>query len=222
MRSRSVLARAVRKVHQVRLSLDHRGVGPTIYWAAYGYLRPNRFLALARDLATRGPAVPTPPGVVLDVWPAARVRAWRAGRADVPLEFVRDTIDGVEFCAVATLNGDLAGLIWLYRPEHASRVFRLHPGEAEINHGYVRPEYRERRLFQSILDHACRRLGEAGVRTVYAAVHSHNDRSHRAFLAAGFRQVGAVRHFLVFRPRFGGRPTPPDASPGVPDRAAPR
>jgi GNAT superfamily N-acetyltransferase len=199
----------IRQLRQLRLSLGTKGLCETLYWAAYGYLRPNRFLALARDLAADGPGPAPAPGAELALWDRARVRAWCAGRRDVPVEFLRDEIDGVRMCAVATVGGDLAGLIWIYRPQHPSRVFRLAADEAELNHGFVRPAYRGRRLFEAILAYACLRLRQEGVRRVYGAVHSINVRSHRSFLAAGFRDIGAVRHFLLFRPRLDGRATAP-------------
>ncbi len=201
----------IRKLRQLRLSVGYKGLSATLFWIAYGYLRPNRFLALARELTVDGPAPPAPPGVRLELWDRARVRAWCEGRRDVPVEFLRDEIDGVRTCAVATVEGDLAGLIWIYRPEHPSRVFRLRRDEAELNHGFVRPEHRGRRLFEAILAFAATRLRAEGVRAVYGAVHSVNVRSHRSFLAAGFHDIGTVRHFLVFRPRLDGAATPPVA-----------
>jgi RimJ/RimL family protein N-acetyltransferase len=113
-----------------------------------------------------------------------------------------DEIDGVRSCAVVRVKENLAGLIWIYRNDDISRVFHLGELDAELNGGYILPEYRGRGLFRAIIVVASRWLFEAGYRTVYAGVHSENLPSLRAFRGAGFSEVGSIRRFLAFRPKI--------------------
>ena len=126
-------------------------------------------------------------------------------RQGLSTEFFQDEIDGVDTCAVAFIRGELAGLIWIYHHEHASRLFRLREREAELNHGYVLPTCRGMGLFRDVLGFACVRLQEQGYQTVYAGVHAENAPSLRAFRHAGFRDIGSIRHFLIFRTKVLGK-----------------
>ena len=136
------------------------------------------------------------------------MRAWRHQRRGLSSEFFQDTIDGVDTCAVAMVGEALAGMIWIYRREHPSRLFRLEAYEAELNHGYILTEFRGHGLFSAVLTFTCRLLQTQGYRTVYAGVHAGNGPSLRAFHNAAFQDIGSVRHYLVFRPKVRGDQLP--------------
>jgi len=189
-----------RQVRRLWVGIRQQGLGATLYWGAFGYLRPNRFIVLAHDLERR-PCPPVRTDLHVAVWPVERLAAWRGDRRDLAPEFFQDTIEPVRRCAVALDGGDVAGLIWIYLPGWDTRMFRLGGGEAELNAGYVRPEYRGRRIFADVLAAACAGLAAAGFTTAYAAVHSGNAPSLRAFRAAGFNDLTSIRHFLLYRPR---------------------
>lgn len=133
------------------------GPASTAYWAAFAFLRPNRFAIFARDLQAALPLPANGQDERFDLWTADRLREWRRDRRGLPTEFYQDRIDGVGLCAVACTAGEVGGLIWIYRPGDYSRMFRLQAGEAELNHGYVRPEHRERGLFVRLLAFTWRR-----------------------------------------------------------------
>ena len=117
------------------------------------------------------------------------------------MECFQDEIDSVETCAVALFKEEVAGLIWVYSPDDMSRLFVLQEGEAELNNGYVLPEYRGKGLFGDLLTFSCRWLQERDYKTVYAMVHSTNVASLKAFRKTGFQDLGSVKHFLLFRPK---------------------
>ncbi len=190
------------KCSLLQIGMRQLGLGGVLRRAGFSYLRPHRFVALRCTLTGYDPGAPAPPaGLAVEVWPGSRLRAWRDGRRRLPVEFFQDEIHGVDTCAVAHLEGSPVGLIWIYRPEHYSRFFRLAPGEAELNYGYVLRAYRRQGLFREILRCACRHLRDSGWHAAYAAVHADNGPSLGAFRGAGFVDVGTVRHFLVYRPR---------------------
>jgi RimJ/RimL family protein N-acetyltransferase len=200
-----------RQARRLRVGIQQQGLFTTLYWAAFGYLRPNRFRILVQDLADRRwPAPGT--GMRFAVWSADQLAAWRRDREGLAPEFWQDTIEPVGRCAVALDGDEVAGLIWIYPSGRPTRMFRLYAGEAELNAGYVRPAYRGRRLFTDVIAFACARLAAEGATTVYAAVHAGNEPSQRAFRAAGFHDLASVRHFLLYRPRV--------RVPRIPGRAA--
>lgn len=198
----SLLARCVRvagrQARHLRVSLAQRGLKETAYWAAFGYLWPQRFILLSAK----------PDGYVdradvrFALWTAGEVAAQCRERRD-PLELHLHQIDSVDLCAVAIASdGMLAGAIWVYRAGEPSRMFHLAEGEAELNYGCVLPAYRRRRVFSDLLRFARGALREHGVRRVYAAVHDRNMHSLRSFTEAGFVPFAVLRHLSLYRPKL--------------------
>jgi lipid II:glycine glycyltransferase (peptidoglycan interpeptide bridge formation enzyme)/ribosomal protein S18 acetylase RimI-like enzyme len=202
-----------RKARQFGVGVRQRGLFRTMYWGGFGFLRPNRFHVLARDLTSGAEVPPSRDGA--EIWEAAMMREYRRSRRGLPPEFYQDEIDGVELCSVVRVGEEVAGLIWIYRSEDASRLFRLREVEAELNNGFVLPAYRGRGIFKISIAYACDWLREEGYRTAYAMVHSKNAPSKAAFEGVGFHTVAAVRHFLLYRPAYSGATAPreADASP---------
>jgi ribosomal protein S18 acetylase RimI-like enzyme len=190
-----------RKLRQFKVSVSHRGLWTTVYWAAFGFLKPNRFVVFSRSLSRAAPQ-PAEKELALELWPSARLKEWRRHRSGLSTEFFQNEIDGVENCVVAREGDEIAGLIWIYYPGDKSRLFQLRDGEAELNQGYVLPRYRGRGVFRKVIAFACDTLAKQGYRTAYAMVHSSNVPSLKAFEGAGFHRQGRVRHFLAWRPRF--------------------
>lgn len=198
---RTLMERATSKARKLQVSVAQRGVGTTLYWAAFSYLRPNRLLVFERHLDKEVAWTP-PDGVTFRVSDAGALRTWRQNRTGLPPEFFQDEIDGVATCVIAQVGDDVAGLIWIYRSEDKSNLSRLSELEAELNQGCVLREYQGRGIFKGILHSACIWLREEGYRAAYALVHSTNLPSLRAFRGTGFREIGAVRQFLMYRPKF--------------------
>jgi L-amino acid N-acyltransferase YncA len=193
-----MLTTFTRKLRQLGVTAVHEGPTSAVYWAAFGYLRPNTFVIFTHDL--RCLRTQRVAGVRFDVWPAARLAAWRKGQRRLSSEFFRDRIDGVRRCAVALDDDNVVGLIWFYEPGDPSRMFRLFPGQAELNYGYLQPAFRHRGIFTSTVVTACLRLRAEGHTAAFVAVHAANGPSRRAFAAAGFATVAEVKHFFLFRP----------------------
>jgi RimJ/RimL family protein N-acetyltransferase len=189
------------KARQFRRGVKQHGLWMTLYWAVFGYLKPNRFIIVARDLTTGGTPWQPSGNTRLEVCSVETLQAWRQHHPDWPPEFFQDEIDGVSACSVAIVDGEVAGIIWIYRPQDTSRLFQLREHEAELNYGYVLPRFRDKGVFRDILVCACHWLQEQGYRTVYAGVLAINRPSVKAFLRAEFHHVGSIWHFLTMRPK---------------------
>lgn len=189
------------KTTQFRISLRQRGWATTLYWSAFGVLRPNRFAILAIDLTAMPEPESSTEEVEFAMWDAARVARWREQRSDLPTDMFRDVIDGAKRCAVAVSGESIVAMIWVFRVGDTSRLFELEDGEAELNHGFTAPEFRGRGIFSSLLRHACGALRAEGCGRAYAGVHAGNAPSLRSFENAGFREIASIRHWLAFRPK---------------------
>lgn len=193
---------ARRKVRQFGVGVRQRGVMQTVYWGAFGFLRPNRFHVLAHALSDGDRPRTGPSGLSAEIWDARAVQTYRRSRSRLPPEFYQDEIDGVEMCSVVRAGDEVAGLIWIYRTEDASRLFRLRETEAELNNGFVLPEFRGRGAFKVSIVKACEWLRDQDCRVVYAMVHTDNHPSKAAFEGVGFKSIATVRHFLLHRPAY--------------------
>jgi lipid II:glycine glycyltransferase (peptidoglycan interpeptide bridge formation enzyme)/ribosomal protein S18 acetylase RimI-like enzyme len=202
-----------RKGRQFAVGVRQRGMARTIYWGAFGFLRPNRFLVFVCDLHRWEPAVACGPGMVKEIWDSVAVGAYRRSHPGLPPEFYQDEIDGVEQCSVVRINDEVAGLIWIYHPEDASRLFRFSEAEFELNNGFVLPPYRGRGVFKIAIAAACESQRSQGAQRALAMVHASNVPSRAAFEAVGFRPTASLRHFLFYRPRFRAGPSMPRVSP---------
>lgn len=200
-----MLVRVQSKVRQFRRGVAQRGLSTTLWWTVYG-LRPRRFLVWAIDLddADRMPSgrPGLPDGMAIEVVPAAWLAEWRQGRPGLAPEFFQDEIDGVGLCAVIRDGHEVAGLTWIYRAGDPSRLFDLGPGEAELNHTFVRPAYRGRRLHAALLSFCFDWLRERGHHTVYRMTDATNVRSIRSGHRVGMRVIGMVHHCGPYRPPY--------------------
>lgn len=178
------------------------GLGSALYWSVFCYLRVNTFVGFVRDPRADLADPASHPEVSFEVWSADDMRRWRAAHPDAPTQCFRDVVDGVSRAMVALVDGQLAAFIWIYLQGDFSRMFRIGPTDAELNHGIVLPDHRGRRLFTPLLSQACAYLATQGGRRVYAVVHTANDPSLRSFRAAGFAEFARQMHFLAYRPKF--------------------
>jgi ribosomal protein S18 acetylase RimI-like enzyme len=192
---------AARKARQFKVSVRERGLMTTLYWSAFGYLKPNEFSLFETSGRETGRFDPTP-DIDYEIWSAERLAVWRRGRGRLLPELFQDEIDGVRSCAIARRGDAVAGLIWIYDRDDTSRLFRLGPGDFELNYGTVLPDYRRQHLFTNVLRFAASSLATRGCRRVYAGVHVDNIASRRAFERAGFRPTGSITQVAFFRPRW--------------------
>jgi ribosomal protein S18 acetylase RimI-like enzyme len=173
-------------------------------------------VVLRIDLARDDPCLREREGVSFELWSRAEIETWRRRGGDLPLQVFRDRIDRVEACMVAVIERELAAFVWIYRRGDPNRFLRLAEGEAEVNHGYVFPRYRGRRLYGALLAQACGRLKVQGYRRAYGVVPVANRAALRACREAGLQEIGQVRQWGLVRPRFREAvATPPERAPSA-------
>ncbi|MHB8525021.1 MAG: GNAT family N-acetyltransferase [Candidatus Acidiferrales bacterium] len=126
----------------------------------------------------------------------------RASVRDLPVEFYRDEIDGIDSCFFACVEGHAAGIAWSYDHTKPAHFLRMSPGDAEIRSVYSLAEFRGRGLAKSVIATACESLAREGYRRIYAVIHFRNEASLRAFRSVGFTKVAELNRPPIFGPRY--------------------
>ncbi len=171
---------------------------------AVGTLLPARFqiweLAAERAVAK----IPVAEGIKLSSGAAAveLLRKLRVPATDLPVEFYRDEIDGIDGCFLASAGSRAAAIAWSYDHDKPAHFLQMRPGEAEIRSVYSQPEFRGRGLAKSVIAMACDSLVRGGYHRIYAVIHFRNDASLRAFRSIGFTKVAELKRPPLFGPRY--------------------
>jgi GNAT superfamily N-acetyltransferase len=164
-------------------------------------LRVNNFLVFHLDLTKTKPAPPPPVGVTLRVGTVEDLRALRATRGDLPVEFYCDETHGFTTPFLAMVDGEVAAIHWLVFPGQRSRFLDMKPGDVELNYNTVLPQYRGRRLGQLLMAYLVDSAREGGHRRLFGVVHAANIAQFKPMLDMGFRPVEVVSHFAMSRPK---------------------
>jgi RimJ/RimL family protein N-acetyltransferase len=102
---------------------------------------------------------------------------------------------------LASWDGMVAHISWIFDSEHPSPLVRLKSGEAEVAYSHTLPPFRGRHIFSSVLSVILDDLARQGYSRIYAHVLPDNTPSIRAFTSAGFQPIGKViwQHILGIR-----------------------
>lgn len=169
--------------------------------AAVGALKPLDFHIL---FIRRGmPLAPAPEveGAAFHADALNLLRKLRAGRADLPNEFWRDEVNGCARCCVATINGELAGVVWAYEAPAPRPMIVLAPGDAELTASFTLDAFRGRGLYRALLAFGTRwQLAERG--RLFTIVASDNPTPLKAVAKTGYVHLDALHRRSLFGPKF--------------------
>lgn len=183
------------------LRVRQRGWWPTLSEMART-LVPTPFDMWERALTNELPSLNHRSGVNTLVGAVEELARLRRGLPGLPADFFRDEIDGARGCVVAEIDGYLAGVAWGYDESCQGHFLRMGSGEVELRSVYSLPEFRRRGVARTIISEACRWFAQQGYQRMYAVIHANNVASQRAFEAAGFRKIAALRRPALFGPRY--------------------
>jgi ribosomal protein S18 acetylase RimI-like enzyme len=145
--------------------------------------------------------LPVPDGVAVYVDSLDRLKRAREKLLNLPNEFWRDRLNGALHCATAELNGELAGVLWVYEYPAERPIVVLEPGEAELTTTYTLEKFRGRGLYRALLWIATERQLRQRPR-LFMVVDSHNLTPMKAVLEVGYHEVGVVRRRAFRGPKF--------------------
>jgi GNAT superfamily N-acetyltransferase len=147
------------------------------------------------------PPVPLPGGVAVYTDSLDRLTHAREKLRDLPNEFWRDRLNGASHCATVELDGELAGVLWIYEYPAERPIIALEPGDAELTTTYTLEKFRGRGLYRALLWIATEwQLRERA--RLFMVVDSHNQTPMKAVLEVGYHEVGVVRRRAIRGPKF--------------------
>jgi ribosomal protein S18 acetylase RimI-like enzyme len=192
-------------VNSLKARIEREG-----FWSAardaVGTLQPAKFQiwALAAEDAGAAAKSSAAKGIELASGPAAVevLRRLRVSVTDLPVEFYRDEIDGIDGCFLACSGGRVAAVAWSYDHAKTAHFLLMSPGDAEIRSVYSLPEFRGRGLAKAVIAAACGSLARQDYRRIYAVIHFRNEASQRAFQSVGFSKVAELSRPPIFGPRY--------------------
>ena len=145
--------------------------------------------------------LPVPDGVTIYADALDRLKRTRATQVGLPNEFWRDQLNGALHCATIELDGELAGVLWVYDYPAERPIVVLQPGDAELTTTYTLEKFRGRGLYRALLWFATEwQLRERP--RLFMVVDSHNRTPMKAVLEVGYHEVGVIRRRAIRGPKF--------------------
>jgi hypothetical protein len=153
--------------------------------------------------------LPVPEGVTMYADSLDRLKREREKRTDLPNEFRRDVMSGASHCSTLELNGELAGVLWIYSYPAERPIFVLEPGEAELTTTYTVEKYRGRGLYRALLWFSTEwQLRERP--RLFTSVASNNPTPMKAVDQVGYHEIGVIRRRGIRGPKFSVATMKPD------------
>ncbi len=114
---------------------------------------------------------------------------------------------GKDFCFAALAAGRLAGYAWFalgrIEPEHSADAGISFPADmAYLYKGYVHADFRGRRLYGTLIQHARNTLADRGAGQLLCLVEWTNQPALRSCLGSGWDDLGRLVTFGFGRPRM--------------------
>lgn len=184
-------------------SLKSRGIWGTLRWFYYGYFKVNNFIVFYKNLdqpvdnLTKDISLKCIKGSIETL---KRIREQE--RAVLPIEFYSDIVHELSTPYLAFFNDNIAAIHWLVYPVERSRFLELsREGDIEINYNTVLPEYRGRRIAQSLMCFMIHSCQEDGLKRMFGVVHVSNIPQYKPMLRLGFEPIEVLTHFGINRPK---------------------
>ena len=119
----------------------------------------------------------------------------------LPAEFYKDLTGKPCGCVLASFDGNVMGVAWLYDHTAPGPFLELSPGDVVVRSLYVLERSRGRGIARAMILQACLWCRRAGFRNMYAVVRQNNLPSEATFKNVGFKRVGRLLRSTVFGPR---------------------
>lgn len=169
-----------------------------------GVLSPARFEIwhLALDSADLAPVRRGNIDLLTGLPALEDLKTCRRRETNLPIEFYRDEIDGIDSCVLVKVGERLAAIAWIYYHHQPGHFLKMSSGEAEIRSVFSLPDFRGQGLAKAVVAAASSWLRNIGCHSVYAVIHFQNTASLKAFQAAGFKKIAEIHRRPLFGPRY--------------------
>jgi RimJ/RimL family protein N-acetyltransferase len=169
-----------------------------------GTLRPARFEVwkLSHEYISQHTPAEESQEILVGEAALEALKLFRPSVTNMPVEFNRDEIDGIESCFLALIDNRPAAIAWSYDHTRPAHFLRMRPGDVEIRSVYSLEEFRGRGLAKAVISCAYNSLLRDGIRNIYAVIHFRNEASLRAFRSTHFTKLAELHRPPIFGPRF--------------------
>lgn len=157
----------------------------------YSLFRINTFCVFRIFLDSWNSSTDNLPGVLFCNPTSDELRELRLGKS-LPREFFCDQFQKVNHCCIATVNGEIAYIHWVYLKGDHSRFLKLGDDSAEINYVVTLPEYRGRGISTAAFKYSNSKLKILGIKNLLAVIHNENVASIKSFTRAGFVETRKI------------------------------
>ena len=176
-------------------TLYGRGVQAWIIFLYYGFIRVNKFKILGIELTDFIDFCSEHNNFINYSFPTINELESLRNKDNLSKEFYCNEFQRVSNCCIATVNGKLAYIHWIYLSGDFSRFLRLDNNSAEINYILTLPEYRGNNLLVGALNYTMSKLKKRGIHNVYCAIHEENHACIKLFQRVGFKEIANVYSF---------------------------
>lgn len=188
-------------LNEFKNSFMSRGVLGTLKWGYYGFLKVNNFIVFYRDISLPIDSRFLREDIEIRNVSLLDLKRIRINYDKLPFEFYCDETQGFQNCYVAFYEGRPAAIHWLVRPGEKSRFLNLEAGDVELNYNVVVPQFRGKRLAETLMAFIISDALKKGMKRIFGVVHVSNIPQYKPMLRLGFTPVECLTHFFVWRPK---------------------
>jgi len=199
-----LLQRIYGKCRKLFTTVRQNGLRDTVWRISLGFFKINRFLVVERNLLEEREPVKGKVPMEIRLGTLEELRSLRAKDSSLPLEFFVDEFDGVDTFYLAFIDGELAGISWIYFAGDPNRFINLREKEVEFKFSYTLEKYRGKNVLPKMQDVMCRALKEKGYERVVGFIHAGTQFNIKASQKGGLKVIGTLTQVGPFRPKYTG------------------
>ncbi len=186
------------------ITVRQNGLRDTLKRITWAFFQFNRFFVVEMNLLEE--REPVNPRVPMEVRRGTleELRSIRSKNPSLPMEFFADEMDGVDTFYLAFIDGELAGIGWLYFAGDPNRFIKLREKEAEFKYFYTFEKYRGKNVLPKIEDEMCKWLKEKGYKRIVGFIHPGNPPNIKGSQKAGMKIIGTLTQVGPFRFKYKG------------------
>lgn len=200
-----VLSRIYREIRKLLTTVRQNGIRDTVWRISLGLFQINQFLVVEKDLINdEGPYAEGRVPMEVRRGTLSELKALRERTPGLPTEFYMDEIDGVDTFWLAFINGEIAGIGWIYFKGHPNRFINLRDKEVELSYFYTLEQHRGKNVLPKIEGEMFKWLKERGYEVAVGFIHARTIYNIRASQKGGMKIVGKFTQVGPFRPKYAG------------------
>lgn len=187
------------KLGELAVYYQKKGLRETMARIRDRYCRILPFVLFQRDLTDSYQGAMPEDGQRIIADDFALLEQERSRCDDLPREFYIDKTHRGRHFYLLYVDGELAGICWMFARGDYSRFFRMRDASScELNYFLTMPQFRGRQLCARLTNYACADLRDKGFKKAVLAISEGNPASIKALTCANFEEWQRVRSICSF------------------------